>query len=41
MPILLDDLAATTEAEGIRERLVLRGRHIVAGCATRVDVSDF
>jgi uncharacterized membrane protein len=37
----LDDLAATTEAEGIRERLVLRGRHIVAGCATRVDESDF
>ena len=36
----LDDLAVTTDDEWMRERLVLRGRRIVAGCA-RVDASDF
>ena len=37
----LDDLATTIENEAIRERLVLRGQRIVAGCATRVDKTDF
>jgi uncharacterized membrane protein len=36
----LDDLAATIDDERMRERLVLRGRRIVAGCATGVDASD-
>jgi uncharacterized membrane protein len=36
----LDDLAATIDDERMRERLVLRGQRIVAGCATRVDASD-
>ena len=37
----LADLATTTDDERTREQLVLRGRRIVAGCATRVDASDF
>jgi uncharacterized membrane protein len=36
----LSDLAATTDDEPMCERLVLRGRRIVAGCATWVDASD-
>ena len=36
----LDDLAATIDDERMRERLVLRGQRIVAGCATCVDASD-
>jgi uncharacterized membrane protein len=36
----LGDLATTTDDERMREQLVLRGRRIVAGCATRVDASD-
>jgi uncharacterized membrane protein len=37
----LGDLATTTADERTREQLVLRGRRIVAGCATRTDASDF
>ena len=37
----LADLATTTDDERMRERLVLRGRRIVAGCATRIDANDF
>src|SRR3984893_12536693 len=36
----LSDLAATTDDEPMCERLVLRGRRIVAGCATWVDASN-
>ena len=36
----LSDLAATTDDEPMYERLVLRGRRIVAGCATWVDASN-
>jgi uncharacterized membrane protein len=39
--LALGDLAATIDNEAMRERLVLRGRRIVAGCAARVDASDF
>ena len=37
----MDDLTATINNERIRERLVLCGRRIVAGCSTHVDASDF
>ncbi len=37
----LDDLAATSADEQICEGLALRGRRIAAGCAARVDASDF
>jgi uncharacterized membrane protein len=37
----LDDLAATAGDERICEGLILRGRRIAAGCATRVDAVDF
>ena len=36
----LSDLAATTDDEPMCERLVLRGRRIVAGCATWVDANN-
>lgn len=36
----LNDLAATIDDEKMREKLVLRGRRVVAGCATRLDASD-
>jgi len=36
----LSDLAATTDDEPMCERLVLRGKRIVAGCATWVDANN-
>ena len=36
----LNDLAAAVEDEGMREKLVLRGRRVVASCAARLDASD-
>jgi uncharacterized membrane protein len=36
----LNDLAATIDDERMREQLTLRGRRVVANCATRLDPSD-
>ncbi len=36
----LNDLAATIDDERMREKLALRGRRIVANCATRLDLGD-
>ena len=36
----LNDLAATIDDERMREKLALRGRRIVANCATRLDPGD-
>jgi uncharacterized membrane protein len=37
----LNDLATTSDDEGIRDRLMLLGRRVVAACATRADARDF